>query len=154
MATCNFILHWAPLWLGNKSFPVVTWACQATPDWEWPLYQLCCFRFQQICDNSACRAVIKPGDTFCKRCSCCLCHQFDDNKDPSLWIACSDESWNGQNPCGLSCHLECALRHGIAGVVNIAGEIRLDGSYRCSSCGRVTGLIGSVLIYLFHILVW
>ncbi|CAM6037293.1 unnamed protein product [Sphagnum compactum] len=99
-------------------------------------------RFQQICDNSACRAVIKPGDTFCKRCSCCLCHQFDDNKDPSLWIACSDESWNGQNPCGLSCHLECALRHGIAGVVNIAGEIRLDGSYRCSSCGRVTGLIG------------
>jgi hypothetical protein len=35
------------------------------------------------------------------------------------------------------------LRRGIAGVVNIAGEIWLDASYCCSSCRKMTSLLGS-----------
>ncbi|CAD6334657.1 unnamed protein product [Miscanthus lutarioriparius] len=36
-----------------------------------------------ICKNLACKAVRPSEDSFCKRCSCCVCHKFDDNKDPS-----------------------------------------------------------------------
>ncbi|CAL1391580.1 unnamed protein product [Linum trigynum] len=43
------------------------------------------------CKNSACKATMKQGDTFCKRCSCCICHKYDDNKDPSLWMICSTD---------------------------------------------------------------
>ncbi|XP_077211765.1 VIN3-like protein 1 [Tasmannia lanceolata] len=94
-----------------------------------------------ICKNSACRAVLTSDDTFCKRCSCCICHLFDDNKDPSLWLVCTSESGE-RDSCGLSCHIECALQRQKAGVVNLGQLMQLDGSYCCASCGKVSGIIG------------
>lgn len=93
------------------------------------------------CKNSACKAVLAAEDTFCKRCSCCICHLFDDNKDPGLWLVCSSES-GGSDWCGLSCHIECALQRGKAGVVDHGQFMQLDGSYCCASCGKVSGIIG------------
>eukprot|EP01018_Ginkgo_biloba_P008964 Gb_11916 [translate_table: standard] len=72
-----------------------------------------------ICKNSACRAILSSEDIFCKRCSRCICHQFDDHKDPSLWLVCSSGPPHEGNSCGLSCHLECAVQHEKAGVVKI-----------------------------------
>ncbi|CAI9758208.1 unnamed protein product [Fraxinus pennsylvanica] len=94
-----------------------------------------------ICKNSACRATLSIDDTFCKRCSCCICHLFDDNKDPSLWLECTSES-GLEDSCGLSCHIECALQHGKVGVVNLGQLMQLDGSYCCASCGKVSGILG------------
>lgn len=94
-----------------------------------------------ICKNSACRAVLSVADTFCKRCSCCICHLFDDNKDPSLWLECTSDSSSGES-CGLSCHIECALQHKKVGVVNLGQLMQLDGSYCCASCGKVSGILG------------
>ncbi|KAA8523090.1 hypothetical protein F0562_009513 [Nyssa sinensis] len=94
-----------------------------------------------ICKNSACRAVLSIDDTFCKRCSCCICHLFDDNKDPSLWLVCSSESGHGDS-CELSCHIECALQREKVGVVDLGQLMQLDGSYCCASCGKVSGILG------------
>ncbi|XP_017219302.1 VIN3-like protein 1 isoform X2 [Daucus carota subsp. sativus] len=94
-----------------------------------------------ICKNSACRATLNTSDTFCKRCSCCICHLFDDNKDPSLWLECAAESGDDES-CGLSCHLECAFRRGKLGVLNLGQLLQLDGSYCCYSCGKVSGILG------------
>ncbi|XP_021807197.1 VIN3-like protein 1 [Prunus avium] len=95
-----------------------------------------------ICKNSACRAVLPIDNTFCKRCSCCICHLFDDNKDPSLWLVCTSESGEGDS-CGLSCHIECALQREKVGVVDLGQLMQLDGSYCCASCGKVSGILGS-----------
>ncbi|CAL9769420.1 unnamed protein product [Musa acuminata subsp. burmannicoides] len=94
-----------------------------------------------ICKNSACKAVLTSDDTFCKRCSCCICHLFDDNKDPSLWLVCTSESGD-KDYCGLSCHVECALQCQKAGVFSLGQSMLLDGSYCCASCGKVSGIIG------------
>ncbi|KAL3535775.1 hypothetical protein ACH5RR_004236 [Cinchona calisaya] len=94
-----------------------------------------------ICKNSACRATLSIEDTFCRRCSCCICHFFDDNKDPSLWLECASESGQGDF-CGLSCHIECALQHGKVGVVDFGQLMQLDGSYCCAACGKVSGILG------------
>ncbi|XP_059634986.1 VIN3-like protein 1 [Cornus florida] len=94
-----------------------------------------------ICKNSACRAVLSMDDIFCKRCSCCICHLFDDNKDPSLWLACTSESGQGDS-CGLSCHIECALQCEKVGVVDLEQLMQLDGSYCCASCGKISGILG------------
>ena len=94
-----------------------------------------------ICKNSACRATLSIEDTFCKRCSCCICHLFDDNKDPSLWLECASESGQGDY-CGLSCHIECALQRGKVGVVDLGQLMQLDGSYCCAACGKVSGILG------------
>ncbi|XP_043698668.1 VIN3-like protein 1 [Telopea speciosissima] len=94
-----------------------------------------------VCKNSACRAVLTSEDTFCKRCSCCICHLFDDNKDPSLWLVCTSES-GGIDSCGSSCHIECALQRQKVGVVNLGPMMKLDGSYCCASCGKVSGILG------------
>lgn len=94
-----------------------------------------------ICKNSACRAVLPLDSTFCKRCSCCICHLFDDNKDPSLWLVCTSESGEGDS-CGLSCHIECALQREKVGVVDLGQLMQLDGSYCCASCGKVSGILG------------
>ncbi|KAM5547683.1 hypothetical protein ABKV19_001917 [Rosa sericea] len=95
-----------------------------------------------ICKNSACRAVLSIDNTFCKRCSCCICHLFDDNKDPSLWLVCTSESGEGDS-CGLSCHIDCALRREKVGVVDLGQLMQLDGSYCCASCGKVSGILGN-----------
>lgn len=98
-----------------------------------------------ICKNSACRAVLSKDDTFCRRCSCCICHLFDDNKDPSLWLVCSESSQG--DSCGLSCHIECALHHEKVGVVDHGQLMQLDGGYCCASCGKVTGILGWVIYF-------
>ncbi|MQL85409.1 hypothetical protein Taro_017922 [Colocasia esculenta] len=95
-----------------------------------------------ICKNSACKAVLSSEDTFCRRCSCCICHLFDDNKDPSLWLVCASES-SDVDSCGLSCHIECAIQHQKAGVVNLGESLQIEGSYCCASCGKVSGILGS-----------
>ncbi|CAF1698652.1 BnaC03g12980D [Brassica napus] len=80
------------------------------------------------CENLACRAALGSEDTFCRRCSCCVCQNFDENKDLSLWIACEG--------CGLSCHLECALKEDGYGIgFN-------DGSFHCVFCGKDSDLLG------------
>lgn len=90
------------------------------------------------CKNSACKAKMNQEDLFCKRCSCCICCQYDDNKDPSLWLICvSDPPFHGVS-CGMSCHLECALRHESCG---ISQGRELDGSFYCVSCGKVNDLL-------------
>lgn len=94
-----------------------------------------------ICKNLACKAVVTSEDSFCKRCSCCICHQFDDNKDPSLWLVCASEN-DDKNCCGSSCHIECALQHKRVGCFNLGNIIQLDGSYSCASCGKVSGILG------------
>lgn len=96
----------------------------------------------RVCKNYACRAVLSLEDRFCRRCSCCICHKFDDNKDPSVWLVCSSESPSDGVSCGLSCHLECALKHEKSGIAKVAQHMQLDGSYCCPSCGRVSGLMG------------
>lgn len=93
-----------------------------------------------FCENLACKAKLSPADAFCKRCSCCICYRFDDNKDPSLWLVCGSDSPNGDSSCGMSCHLQCALKHERAGIKS-KSSTKLDGSYYCVSCGRVNGLM-------------
>ncbi|AQK40358.1 VIN3-like protein 1 [Zea mays] len=95
----------------------------------------------RICINSACKAVFNSDNAFCKRCSCCICHGFDDNKDPSLWLVCSSEIGD-QDCCGSSCHIECALKHRKTGCIELGQSIQLDGNYCCAACGKVIGILG------------
>ncbi|KAF5455981.1 hypothetical protein F2P56_025499 [Juglans regia] len=88
-----------------------------------------------LCQNIACRATLTLEDAFCKRCSCCICHCYDDNKDPSLWLTCDNDL------CGLSCHLECALKHERAGILKNGCCEKLDGSFYCISCGKINGIM-------------
>ncbi|XP_043720638.1 VIN3-like protein 2 isoform X2 [Telopea speciosissima] len=94
-----------------------------------------------FCPNSACKATIQRQDAFCKRCSCCICYNYDDNKDPSLWLVCSSEPPYEGDSCGLSCHLDCALKHEKAGIAKVGQHGRLDGSFYCVSCGKVNDLL-------------
>ncbi|XP_022753395.1 VIN3-like protein 2 isoform X2 [Durio zibethinus] len=93
------------------------------------------------CKNSACKATLKQEDAFCKRCSCCICYKFDDNKDPSLWLICSSEPPFEGNSCGMSCHLECALKHEKSGIGKDKHHAVLDGSFYCVACGKVNDLL-------------
>ncbi|XVE98776.1 hypothetical protein REPUB_Repub03eG0138000 [Reevesia pubescens] len=94
------------------------------------------------CRNSACKATLREEDVFCKRCSCCICYKFDDNKDPSLWLICSSEPPFQGNSCGMSCHLGCALKHEKSGIGNDRRHAGLDGSFYCVACGKVNDLLG------------
>ncbi|KAH7524771.1 hypothetical protein FEM48_Zijuj06G0154600 [Ziziphus jujuba var. spinosa] len=93
-----------------------------------------------ICRNSACRAVLSLADSFCRRCSCCICQLFDDNKDPSLWLVCTSKI-DKLELCGMSCHIECAIQKQKVGVVSHGQLMQLDGSYCCASCGKVSGIL-------------
>ncbi|GMH17962.1 hypothetical protein Nepgr_019803 [Nepenthes gracilis] len=88
------------------------------------------------CKNSACKASLARGDVFCKRCSCCICHKFDDNKDPSLWLTCSSDPPFQGCSCNMSCHLECFLRHEASGIAGNEQVTELDGVFHCVSCGK------------------
>ncbi|XP_050214747.1 VIN3-like protein 2 isoform X2 [Mercurialis annua] len=93
-----------------------------------------------VCQNAACRATLSPNDAFCRRCSCCICHCYDDNKDPSLWLTCGSDS-PGENACGLTCHLLCALKSEGTGIMKSGGCTKLDGRFYCVSCGKINGLM-------------
>ncbi|KAL3532796.1 hypothetical protein ACH5RR_006317 [Cinchona calisaya] len=95
------------------------------------------------CKNSACRARLRHDAAFCKRCSCCICHKYDDNKDPSLWLICSSEAPFQGVSCGMSCHLDCALRHEKSGILKSKKDKTLDGSFYCVACGKVNDILGS-----------
>ncbi|MQL68407.1 hypothetical protein Taro_000696 [Colocasia esculenta] len=95
-----------------------------------------------LCQNLACRATISLKDTFCRRCSCCICYKYDDNKDPTLWLACGSEASSEGDCCGMSCHLECALKHEKSGIARSEHNARLDGSFCCVSCGKVNDFLG------------
>ncbi|KAI3758380.1 hypothetical protein L6452_05941 [Arctium lappa] len=98
----------------------------------------------RVCQNLACKATMWPEDAFCKRCSCCICHQFDDNKDPSLWLTCDwdlDSGNEGDEPCGMSCHLKCAVNHDRAGISTTGTYPKLDGGFYCVSCGKLNGIM-------------
>ncbi|KQJ95586.1 VIN3-like protein 2 isoform X1 [Brachypodium distachyon] len=93
-----------------------------------------------ICRNIACQATLNEGDAYCKRCSCCICHKYDENKDPSLWLVCSSDNPYISVSCGLSCHLRCALKNKKAGILkNVCNK--LDGSFYCISCGKINWLM-------------
>lgn len=95
------------------------------------------------CQNVACRGTLSPEDAFCKRCSCCICHFYDDNKDPSLWLTCGYESsaFDEKEPCGMSCHLQCALSNKKSGILKGRSGTKLDGSFSCVSCGKINELM-------------
>ncbi|CAM0946853.1 unnamed protein product [Alopecurus aequalis] len=97
----------------------------------------------RFCLNSACRAILKLEDKFCKRCSCCVCFKYDDNKDPSLWLFCSSEQPMQKDSCGFSCHLECALKDGRTGILQSGQCKKLDGGYYCTRCWKQNDLLGS-----------
>ncbi|XP_073154413.1 VIN3-like protein 2 isoform X2 [Henckelia pumila] len=108
-----------------------------------PIMLDACLENTIYCKNSACKAKLNSDDVFCKRCSCCICRQYDDNKDPSLWLICnSDPPFLGM-ACNMSCHLECALRHEKSGISKDRQGKGLDGSFRCVSCGKVNDLLSS-----------
>lgn len=94
------------------------------------------------CKNSACKATLSREDRFCKRCSCCICFRYDDNKDPSLWLICSSEPPSHGDSCGMSCHLECALKHEQSGIAIDGRHRGVDGCFSCVSCGKVNDLLG------------
>ncbi|KAK9950956.1 hypothetical protein M0R45_006419 [Rubus argutus] len=90
----------------------------------------------QLCQNAACRAFLSSEQSFCKRCSCCICTRFDDNKDPSLWLTCDSDTADENGPCGMSCCLECAVKHERAGILKNGCCPQLDGSFYCIACGK------------------
>ncbi|KAF6149655.1 hypothetical protein GIB67_017388 [Kingdonia uniflora] len=96
----------------------------------------------KYCENSACRATLHREEAFCKRCSCCICYKYDDNKDPSLLLACSSETPCESDSCGMSYHLECALKDKRASIAKEKHQGGLDGSYNCISCRKVNDLLG------------
>lgn len=98
-----------------------------------------------ICENLVCRATLSHGDKYCKRCSCCICYHYDDNKDPSLWLVCNSDPPFRYDSCGMSCHLKCAMKHEKAGILRSGSYSKLDGSFYCVCCGKVNWLIGSWL---------
>ncbi|XP_010488547.1 PREDICTED: VIN3-like protein 1 isoform X3 [Camelina sativa] len=101
-----------------------------------------CLRSSWICKNASCRANVHKDESFCKRCSCCVCHSFDENKDPSLWLVCEPEKSDDVEFCGLSCHIECAFREKKVGHTSLGNLIELDGCFCCYSCGKVSQILG------------
>ncbi|KAL6843164.1 hypothetical protein ACP4OV_026877 [Aristida adscensionis] len=97
----------------------------------------------QVCRNVACQALLNAGDAYCKRCSCCICRKYDENKDPSLWLVCSSENPYCGVSCGMSCHLKCALKNKKAGILK-NGCNKLDCSFYCVCCGKVNWLMRSL----------
>ncbi|CAO2822985.1 unnamed protein product [Amaranthus hypochondriacus] len=93
------------------------------------------------CKNSACKARLSTEDKFCKRCTCCICHKYDDNKDPSLWLTCSSEPPFVGDSCNMSCHLECAIKHERTGIARNGLVSQLDGGFYCTSCGKMNDLM-------------
>ncbi|KAF8084811.1 hypothetical protein N665_0699s0024 [Sinapis alba] len=93
------------------------------------------------CNNLACRAILRQEDSFCRRCSCCICRKYDDNKDPSLWLTCSsDPPFEGGDSCGFSCHLECAFKNDKSGLAKDK-EPESCCCFYCVSCGKPNSLL-------------
>ncbi|CAN0921766.1 VIN3-like protein 3 [Linum grandiflorum] len=99
-------------------------------------------KVQLVCPNAACRSALSSDDAFCKRCSCCICHYYDENKDPSLWLTCaSSSSSDDENLCGLTCHLICAMKDSRSGIIKTGSCTKLEGCFYCVACGKVNELM-------------
>ncbi|KAK9165675.1 hypothetical protein Scep_000866 [Stephania cephalantha] len=96
-----------------------------------------------LCQNVACGAPLASQDKFCRRCVCCICYHYDENKDPSLWLTCGSSLPTEPDACGNSCHLKCAFLDGRSGLAKYGCCTKLDGSFRCVSCGKNTSLMRS-----------
>lgn len=82
---------------------------------------------------------MRQEDSFCRRCSCCICRKYDDNKDPSLWLTCSSDAPFEGDSCGFSCHLECAFKIEKSG---LAKDKQSEGCcFYCVSCGKPNSLL-------------
>ncbi|XP_056851711.1 VIN3-like protein 2 [Raphanus sativus] len=92
------------------------------------------------CNNLACRAMLRQEDSFCRRCSCCICLKYDDNKDPSLWLTCSSDPPFEGDSCGFSCHLECAFKSEKSGLAKDK-EGEECCCFYCVSCGKPNSLL-------------
>lgn len=119
------------------------------------------------CRNAACKAAILDSERgFCRRCTCCICYTYDDNKDPSLWLVCSedDENSNHNNSsnddnsnnsssssCGATCHLECVFHRAKSSTSpdHGDGDRLLDGCFKCVSCGKLNDLLRCLRKQLF-----
>ncbi|KAL6659041.1 hypothetical protein ACP70R_003081 [Stipagrostis hirtigluma subsp. patula] len=97
-----------------------------------------------VCRNVACQATLNAGDAYCKRCSCCICRKYDENKDPSLWLVCSSDNPYCGGSCGMSCHLKCALKNKKAGILKNGCNNKLDCSFYCVYCGKINWLMRSL----------
>ncbi|KAJ0241965.1 VIN3-like protein 3 [Hirschfeldia incana] len=94
------------------------------------------------CKNLACQATLRQEDLFCQRCSCCICLKYDSNKDPTLWLTCrSDDPLLPGESCGLSCHLDCALKNEKSGLKEDKRSHDIDGCFYCVSCGKTNSLL-------------
>lgn len=102
---------------------------------------------QRFCQNVACRAILR--EKFCRRCSCCICLSYDDNKDPSLWLFCSSDQPFQKDSCGFSCHLECALKDERTGILQSGQCKKLDGGYYCTRCWKQNDLLGYCFVTSF-----
>ncbi|KAJ4880542.1 VIN3-like protein 2 [Raphanus sativus] len=91
------------------------------------------------CNNLACRGVMRQEDSFCRRCSCCICRKYDENKDPSLWLTCSSDPPFEGGSCGFSCHLECAFESEKSGLAKQQSEE--ECCFYCVSCGKRNSLL-------------
>ncbi|CAD5318869.1 unnamed protein product [Arabidopsis thaliana] len=96
---------------------------------------------KMYCQNLACQNKLREEDTFCKRCSCCICFKYDDNKDPSLWLTCNSDSQFDGESCGLSCHLNCAFDSEKSGLKEDTPSSDIDGCFNCVSCGKTNSKI-------------
>ncbi|XP_010490465.2 PREDICTED: VIN3-like protein 3 [Camelina sativa] len=96
------------------------------------------------CKNLACQAKLKKVDPFCKRCSCCICHKYDTNKDPSYWLTCTSDPSFDDKACGLSCHLECAFKSDKSGILEYKETSDVDGCFICVSCGTPSSILECV----------
>ncbi|KAK9165674.1 hypothetical protein Scep_000865 [Stephania cephalantha] len=97
----------------------------------------------RLCQNAACRNTIAQQDQFCRRCSCSICHRSDNNiKDPSLWLICGSFAPFEVGACGAPCHLVCAFKDERVGIMNSTTCVKLDGCFRCVTCGKTTSIMG------------
>ncbi|KAI5441973.1 hypothetical protein KIW84_011148 [Lathyrus oleraceus] len=85
-------------------------------------------------------ATLKPESSFCKRCSCCICRCYDDNKDPNLRLTCTSDKPNKES-YGMSCHLQCALSNQMSCILKGSHDVTLDGSFCCVSCEKINELM-------------
>ncbi|KAF5206694.1 Vin3-like protein [Thalictrum thalictroides] len=98
------------------------------------------------CQNPACRDISLDQEvqeeswkSFCKFCSCFICYQYDENKDPSLWLFCSSKP-PYEDSCDMQCHLECALKQERAIALD-GHDTAFDISFDCVCCGKVIDML-------------
>lgn len=94
-----------------------------------------------LCFNFVCKVILSFNDGFCKRCLCCVCYYYDDNKDLSFWLICDFDFFNGGDLCGMFCYLKCVFRYERVGIMKNGKCGKLDGKFYCVFCGKINDLM-------------